>query len=98
VPLVLTGVKGLIRWSYYPAAALLNYRVVRNPEGAWELRATVVMSDAYKMAQRPLIFVAPHNKGEWRWPIEGFELHDGALTASLGAPEGEPSYGAVSVR
>lgn len=82
----ITGVVGQIKWHYYVAAAINGYTVTRN-EGVWSLRGTVVLSDAFKLSQRPLTFVAPHERGEWRWPIETLQIADGALTARLGPPE-----------
>lgn len=75
-------------WSYYNAAALNGYTVTRSETGAWSLRATVVASDAFKMSQSPLVFVAPHEQGEWRWPIQECQISQGVLTAQLGPPEG----------
>lgn len=80
------GVVGEIKWHYYTAAAINNYTVTR-VDAEWHLHATVVLSDAFKMAQRPLTFIAPHAKGEWRWPILSSEITNGALTAKLGPPE-----------
>lgn len=77
---------GQIKWAYYVAAAINGYSVTREAD-QWTLRGTVVLADAYKLAQRPLLFVAPHAKGEWRWPILALTLIDGRLTATLGAPE-----------
>jgi hypothetical protein len=94
---VLRGVKGLIKWSYYNAAAIQGYAVKVAENGRWKLRAQVVMADAFKLSRRPLIFVAMHERGEWRWPIEGYELHDGMLRAELGPPEGDPMYGKESI-
>ena len=82
----ITGVVGQIKWHYYVAAAINGYHVTRSDDGHWGLTATVVLADAFKMAQRPLTFVAPTDKGEWRWPIESHELADGALRARLGPP------------
>lgn len=96
---MITGVKGSIRWHYYCAAAIEGYAVAPcNKQGtAWDLVATVVLSDAFKLAQRPLTFVAMHTKKgldgrcvvktEWRWPIVSCSLVDHQLTARLGAPE-----------
>jgi|SRR5215471_1651798 len=92
------GVKGLIKWSYYNAAAIQGYTVTISETGQWSLRASVVALDAFKFSRRPLFFVALHEKGEWRWPIEDVELHDGVLRAQLGEPVGDTTYGAVSVR
>lgn len=93
----LTGIKGSIRWHYYTAAAIEGYTVTRSKDGQWSLRAKVVLSDAYKMAQEPLTFVAMHTKKgldgtcvvktEWRWPILSCQLVDHQLTARLGPPQ-----------
>jgi hypothetical protein len=91
------GVVGLIKWRYYHAAAINGYTVTRGQTGRWSLRATVVTADRFKMAQKPLLFVAPHAKGEWRWPIVDLEIRDGVVTAQLGMPE-EVSHGGESVR
>lgn len=80
------GVVGQIRWSYYTAAAINGYTVTHTPAGAWTLRATIVASDAFKLRQKPLRFVAPHKAGSWVWPIESCDLVNGVLTARLGAP------------
>ena len=83
----LTGVVGQIKWSYYVAAAINGYAVTRTGKGEsaqWSLRGTIVNADAYKMAQRPLHFVAPHQKGEWRWQITSHDIQDGTITATLG--------------
>jgi len=81
------GVVGQVKWAYYVAAAINGYTVTRSKDGVWKLSATVVNADAFKMAQRPLLFVAPHEKGQWVWPIHEMQLTDGALTARLGPPE-----------
>lgn len=78
---------GQIKWHYYVAAAINGYTVTRSAEGQWHVRGTVVLSDAFKLSQRPLTFVAPHEKGEWCWPIVSFEIADGALSATLSPPE-----------
>lgn len=99
----MTGVVGSIRWGYYTAAGIHGYTVACTPEGVWRLTATVVLSDAFKMAQRPLTFHAMHSKKgldgicvvktEWRWPILSYAIGDGTdsplgqLTARLGPPE-----------
>lgn len=84
--LTIRGEVGQIRWSYFIAAAVQGYRVRRLPDDTWRLRGTVVAADAFKLAQRPLVFVAPHERGAWRWPIVDLDLHAGALTARLGPP------------
>jgi hypothetical protein len=84
------GVVGQITWSYYTAAAINGYTVTRTKAGQWSLAATVVVANAYNLRQRPLMFVAPHAKGEWRWPIESLDMvtdrGPNQLQATLGAP------------
>ncbi len=90
---MIKGVVGTIRWGYYTAAAINGYTAVRTrgPRGdTWSLRATVVLADAFKMAQRPLTFVAPFDKGEWRFPILDYTQNLYTLTATLGTPQEIP--------
>lgn len=82
----LSGVEGTIVWSYYDAAKVAHYTATR-VEGGWQLRATVLLADKYKMAQRPLIFVVTHAHGQWKWLIHQFEITEGRLTARLGPLE-----------
>jgi hypothetical protein len=87
---VIRGVVGHIKWHYYTAAAINGYTVTRSKDRKqWALTATVVLSDAFKMAQRPLTFVAKHAKGEWRWPILAVAVNRDTqqLTAQLGPPQ-----------
>jgi hypothetical protein len=94
---VISGVVGAVKWSYYTAAAVEGYTVTCTKAGEWRLQATVVLSDAFKMAQRPLTFVAMYAKkgldgttvvkSEWRWPIVTVSLEGSHLTATLGPPE-----------
>lgn len=79
----ITGVEGQIRWSYHSAAVLRAWTVV-STDTARTLTASVVSQDTYRVSQRPLVFVAPHAKGEWHWPVEELQIQDGALTACLG--------------
>ena len=62
--LAITGVKGLIKWSYYTAAHVEGYALYRDKDGGWTLSATLVLSDAFKMKQKPLMFIAPYIKDQ----------------------------------
>ena len=88
---MLSGVVGHIKWGHYTAAAINGYQVAPIDKGRteWALVATVVVSDAFKMAQVPLVFVAKHAKGEWRFPIKRFTRSDFRLTATLGPPQAQ---------
>lgn len=83
------GVVGRIDWGYFAAAAINGYTARQLPDGSWSLHATIVTFDAFKMRQRPLVFIAPHQDGEWRWPIKTVDLSEGVgpreLQATLGA-------------
>lgn len=83
----ITGVVGQIKWAYYVAASINGYTVTRTPTNEWSVRGTVVLSDAFKLAQRPLFFVAPHEKGEWRWPVRRIHfVEPNQLVAELDPP------------
>lgn len=84
---MLKGVNGQIKWSYHVAAEVNGYTVTcSKPERKWALRATVTKVDELKLSQSPLIFVATHKEGEWRWPIVTLEREGNTVAASLGAP------------
>jgi hypothetical protein len=82
------GVVGRIEWGYFAAGALNGYSVRRGEDGTWALHGTLVNFDAFKIRQRPLVFVAPHQDGEWRWPVRTVDLGSGSgpreLRATLG--------------
>lgn len=82
------GVVGRIDWGYFVAGAINGYNVKRNEDGSWELKGTLVNFDAFKIRQRPLVFIAPHAHGEWRWPVKTVDLGEGhgprELRATLG--------------
>jgi hypothetical protein len=87
MPALVRGIIGQVKWSYYNAAAIHGYAVSRSEQGQWSLRASVVMADAFKLSQRPLVFVAPTQRGDMRWPITDLNLSEGVLVANLGPPE-----------
>jgi hypothetical protein len=60
MPASITGVNGQIKWSYYTAARIEGYAVYRDKDDRWSMTATIVLSDAFKLRQRPLMFVAPY--------------------------------------
>lgn len=85
---MIDGVVAAIKWQYYTAAAINGYRVSCTKDGQWSASGIVVLADAFKMAQRPLLLVAKHKKGEWRWPIRSMTIGpDGhRWSALLGPP------------
>jgi hypothetical protein len=89
-PAIVRGVAGEIRWAYYIAAGVEGW-VLQAPRpggpAKWSLAARIVGSDKFKMAQRPLLFVAPFGKRRSLWQIEQFRLEGDRLTATLGPRE-----------
>lgn len=88
-PRAIQGIVGRFDWGYFAAAAVNNYSLKPQPDGEWSLRALVVSLDAFKIRQRPLVFVAPHKDGEWRWPVKHIDIGEGPgpreIRATLGA-------------
>ena len=85
----IAGERGAIRWGYYTAAELEGYHVSKTgPPTAtrWALWAKVQTADAFKIRQTPLVFVAPHERGAWYWPIVRLERAGNVITAELGPP------------
>jgi hypothetical protein len=82
------GIVARITYGYGVAARVTNYALERQDDGVWRVRATIITFDAYQLRQRPLIFVAPHKDGEWRWPIKTLDVGEGLgpreLRATLG--------------
>lgn len=87
-PRPIRGVVGRIDWGYFAAGAINGYRVHRCEDGTWDLQGTLVSFDAFKLRQKPLVFVAPHQDGEWRWPVQTLDVGEGMgpreLRATLG--------------
>lgn len=82
------GDKGRIDWGYFPAGAIHGYTVQRQPDETWTLRGTLISFDQFKLRQRPLVFIAAHAHGEWRWPVTTIDVGEGRgpreLQATLG--------------
>ena len=51
------------------------------------MHATLVLSDAFKLSRKPLLFVVPTQKGDMVWPITDLEIKDRTVTATLGTPQ-----------
>ena len=83
------GIVAAVKWAYFNAAAVNGYTVTRDPvTKAWTVTGAFVpgLVDAYKIAQRPIFFVAPFHHGAWRWEIQQLDILDGGrFVARLGA-------------
>ena len=92
------GIRGRvasIKWGYFDAAGVEGYTVTQDKTG-WRVAGALVPGrvDAYKLAQRPLYFVAPFKGGAWRWEILAFTALDGGtFTATLGPVTTEGANG-----
>jgi hypothetical protein len=85
------GIRGTIaeiKWAYFTAAAVNGYAVTRDkPSKVWTVSGAFVpgLVDAFKLAQRPIFFVAPFRRGAWRWEIQQLTMLDGGrFVARLG--------------
>ena len=89
----ITGAMAAIRWRYFEAARLEQYRVVHEDD-RWSLRARVISHNAYNLAQSDLMLIAPHQAGAWYWPILEWTISGQTLTARLGPPiDRQEDYG-----
>jgi len=88
-PRPIRGIVGRLDWGYFAAGAINGYSVTRCADGLWALHGTLVNFDAFKIRQRPLVFIAPHKDGEWRWPVKTVDVGEGhgprEIRATLGA-------------
>jgi len=81
---ILRGVTARIEWYDALAAAVDAYTVTRTRDDpVFRLTATLGAIDAFRLAQRPLRFVAGHVA----WPIDRFDIINGSFTATLGHPD-----------
>ena len=81
------GVIAQVKYTYFTAAAIEGYMVIRedNAGATWTATGRVVVSDPYLLTLRPLLFVAPIQGGAFRWPVHAIEVIDGRLVAKLGS-------------
>jgi hypothetical protein len=85
---MLTSEVGRIDWGYFAAAALMHCRVSKpGIDGRFTLRAIVVNHDAFKLCQRPLVFILRTRRAEWRWRLDrmDFDRASGVLVADMTA-------------
>lgn len=83
------GVVGRIEWAYCVAAEIEGYVVTRSPDNQWSLVATPKgLPNTFQLRQRPLLFVAPTERGAMCWPIETIEVEPNRVRATLGPPVG----------
>lgn len=86
-----------VKWAYYTAAAVEGYTVTHDKVAGWTVAGALVPGavDAFKLAQRPLYFVAPFKRGAWRWEIRTFTrgADGGRFVASLGPVSVEGEHG-----
>ena len=81
-----TGVSGLLKWGYYEAATVGAWTLT-SEAGVRTLSATLVKSDAFRVSQRPLRFVATRDDASWVLPVTELQIEGASLTAVLGPRE-----------
>lgn len=91
-----TGAEAQVRWGYHSAATLRDWTVSRDEHGSLKLYASVVRADAFRLSQRPLVFVVNHPKGSWRWPITELQNEGASVRATLGPKESNVQQNATA--
>ena len=89
------GQAAQIRWAYYVAAGVEGFTLMQQSTPTprpgmrpkWSVTARIVGADKFKMAQRPLLFVAVVREKRWLFQIEDFRIVEDRLTATLGPRE-----------
>jgi hypothetical protein len=78
------GRVAVLKWAYFNAAAVEGYAVTKDAQKRWTATGAFVPGavDAFKLAQRPLYFVAPFKGGAWRWEVKSLALLDGGRFAA----------------
>jgi hypothetical protein len=80
------GVVGEVRWAYHVASAVTGWTIVHDA-GVSTLIGTLDHPDPFRLSQQPLVFVASHAGGAWRWPIRELQITGASLAAVLGPKE-----------
>ena len=84
----LYGTAGSLLWGYHEAATFRRWKIFKNEQNQWTLRATLARVDAFQLRQRPLFFSAPRAQGFWCWGVDGAVSFDAVnLIVRLGPPE-----------
>jgi hypothetical protein len=89
--LTIRGSTGAVLWGHRTAAVLGAWTIAKQdvPRATpvWQLAARVTRADAFQCRQRPLLFTAHRDKGQWCWSIASIDVVGDALYAVLGPPE-----------
>jgi hypothetical protein len=89
--LTIRGLAGAVLWGHRTAAVLGTWTIAKqeipHAPSVWHLAARVSRADAFQCRQRPLLFTAHRDKGQWCWAIESLDLAGLELHAVLGPPE-----------
>lgn len=84
--LTVTGLVGELRWAYHRAGEIRDW-TVRTEEGRTSFSGLLDRPDAFRLSQQPLVFVAPHARGAYRWPVLSLQVTGASCTATLGPLE-----------
>ncbi len=83
--LTMKGSAAELRWAYHRAAELSSWAL--SSDGT--LTAQIKTHDAFKVSQRPLMFVVQVKSGSWKWDVTTLQISGTTLTASV-IPERSP--------
>jgi hypothetical protein len=89
--LTIRGQAGAVLWGHRTAAVLGAWTIAKqeipHAPPVWHLAARCMRADAFQCRQRPLLFTAHRDKGQWCWAIESLEMVGLELHAVLGPPQ-----------
>ena len=84
----LTGKIAALEWGYHRAATVKTWTVrAVQGGGGHTLVGLLADVDAFRLQQRPLVFVVRHAGGVWRWPVLALTIAEKAIEGRLGAIE-----------
>jgi hypothetical protein len=80
---VFRGESAELRWGYHVAATVKDWTLTPQDVSRFTVTARVVSSDAYRVAQRPIVFTVQRKASVWRWTVESLQIAGETMTASL---------------
>lgn len=85
---VFRGEAAELRWGYHSAATLKDWTLTPQDASRFTVTAQVVSSDAYRVSQRPIVFMVHRQASDWKWAVESLQITGSSFSATLGPSEG----------
>jgi len=85
--LAVKGREGAVKLGYQTAVSLGPWSLTKREAEGYELSASILGMDAFRVSQRPLTFVVTVQSGSWRFPVQSLQIVGSSLTAVVGPKE-----------